>query len=167
LEIDNYAFYIAFAAFLWLILDFKLSNALLSAFAFWFVTSTFIVVANNYDRKQFFGPGELADSFTYLALPYTFVGNSASVARFLDAALTENGAYSCDHVKRVDGGSTIVSVYSSVDEDLSGIACCRHNFDTGGWLAPYKVVDDKLHMLCGTFPYTQEVVTELPDEFIK
>ena len=166
MDIDNYTLYIVVAGFLWLVLDFKLGNALLTTFAFWFATTMIIVVGTNYDRKQFFGPGELADSFTYLALPNTFVGNSASVAMFLDATKDENGVYSCDHVKRVTGEPTIMSVYDHDDQELSGIACCRHDFDTDGRLAPYKVDGDKLHMLCGSFPHTQEVVTAIPKRFM-
>lgn len=163
MEFEPFALYIIATVLLWAVFRMKFITALMTVFTAWLLISFCTLIATNYEKKQFYGPGEIADSISYLAMPYAPTGDLASVAIYLDSKLVDNGGYSCNHVQRADGGPITMSTYSNHDESLSGVACCKHNFESAGWLVPYKVVGDKLHMLCGTFPNTQEVITALPE----
>ncbi len=113
---------------------------------------TFITAGNTYVQRDFYGEAAVEEFETKIAIPKVQLGNALSPAKFLEAKVNDDGSYSCDHVTRTDGKH---NVFSATDDALY---CCSHDISRDGYLAPFKLEDNKLHVLCGTFPMQNEVV---------
>ncbi|HBC3404967.1 TPA: hypothetical protein KDY05_002243 [Vibrio parahaemolyticus] len=130
----------------------KISTAFFCTLMVALAMLTFITAGNTYVQRDFYGDEAVEKFETKIAIPKIQLGNALSPTKFLEAKVNDDGSYSCDHVTRTDGKH---NVFGATDDALF---CCSHDVSRDGYLAPYKLVDNKLHVLCGTFPMQNEVV---------
>ncbi len=135
------------------------------------VTITFFMAAvlimgigNTYDQRKFYGPERVARLDAIFAFPKMSLGSAGSPAVLLRATLEEDGSYSCKGVTPVTDGFTTMSLQDN-DNGESEVFCCRHDVKQDGYLAPFKKENGKLHLLCGTFPFHNEVTIDAPEQF--
>lgn len=133
-------------------------------FTFYMVAVLILGIGNTYDQRKFYGTERVARFDAIFALPKITLGNAGSPVSLLKATLDENGTYSCKGVTPITDGFTTMSVYDDRDGE-SELYCCRHDVEQDGYHAPFKKENGKLHVLCGMFPFHNEVSIDVPEEF--
>lgn len=119
-----------------------------------------IVTMNNIERRNFYGEGNYDPQVNLLAPPSGIVGDVLAPNLYVKANLNNSGTHRCDNVTTINGKQPTMSI---ADETL---ICCHYNPEYDSYLAPFKIVGDKLHILCSSFPLHQKVITDAPRNLI-
>ncbi|CAH7375349.1 putative Rieske domain-containing protein [Vibrio crassostreae] len=145
------------------ILRMKVSYSVGILILVWWLGMLVMIVMNNFERREFYGEGNYDQETSLIALPRGVIGNVLAPSHFVKAKLDKNGTYNCDGVTTLNGKHP---TYGIVDDEDQSLMCCRHNPEYDSYLAPFKIVGDKLHILCSSYPFHQEVITDAPRDFL-
>lgn len=154
MDVLTLPFLICIAVIIFVIFRIKLFDAFLMALAGIVVYLCVITAGNTFAQRSFYGNEALQKFDAVIAMPKITLGDAVAPDLVLKAKLNAEGNYDCDHIRRADGKPMVFSV---VGDDL---ICCNHNTERDGYLVPFKVSNNELHVMCGTFPYENEVILD-------